>query len=229
MPGATAGLESPAELIDLLLSSQGQPQWDDLVAAYLPQMDYAFFQELTSRIEAAEASEDKAAAESLLHLRTSLLDALDRKSQELRDAEDAASLLIMELLEADDLEAALHQKESELDDVFFMVLARLRQAALARKNEQRAQRLTQLLDKARDVRESRLPPELRLVSRLLRADYPDGSSRLLDESADLVQESLLATYDRYVAQLGDGISPEAKERLAHIREQLVARVEREDA
>ena len=89
----------------------------------------------------------------------------------------------------------------------------LRQTALNRKNESRVQRLTALIEKARDIREERLPPDVRLVSRLLRADYPDGSGRLLEEQRGLVNASLLKTYDRYVGQVGENISEAARQRL----------------
>jgi hypothetical protein len=223
MPAPAPRPANAAELIDTLLKAQGTAQWDDLVADYLPQMDYSFFQDLTGRLEAAEASEDQSVAEPLRQLRTALLEAMDRQNQQLREAEDEASMLIMELLEADDTDAAVREKESQLDDIFFLVLARLRQTALNRKNEGRVGRLTTLIEKARDVREERLPPNVRLVSQLLRADYPVGSGRLLEAQRGLVNDSLLKAFDHYVAQVGENISPEAKDRLAQIRGQIAAK------
>ena len=225
MPAPPPQPSSAAELIDILLDAQGGSQWDDLVSDYLPSMDYGFFQELTQRLEAAQAAEDRSAAEPLEHLRAALLDALDRRNQQAREAEDEASLLIMELLEADDLDAAVREHEPQLDDVFFLVLARLRQTAMNRKNEGRAERLNSLIEKARDVREERLPPDLRLVSRLLRSDYPEGSGKLLEEQRGLVNEGLLTTFDRYVGQVGENISESARERLNQIRGQIAAKAE----
>ncbi|MFO7696540.1 MAG: CpXC domain-containing protein [Anaerolineae bacterium] len=225
MPAAPPQPSSAAELIDILLKAQGGPEWDEVVADYLPHLDYAFFQELTQRLESAQAAEEKSVAEPLEQLRSALLEAIDRQNQQMREAEDEASLLIMELLEADDLDAAVREREAQLDDVFFLVLARLRQTALNRKNESRVERLTALIEKARDVREEKLPPDVRLVSRLLRADYPDGSNQLLEEERGLVNASLLKTYDRYIGQVGENISEAAKERLDQIRGQIAAKVE----
>jgi hypothetical protein len=225
MPAAPPQPSSAAELIDILLKAQGGPEWDEVVADYLPHLDYAFFQELTQRLESAQAAEEKSVAEPLEQLRSALLEAIDRQNQQMREAEDEASLLIMELLEADDLDAAVREREAQLDDVFFLVLARLRQTALNRKNESRVERLTALIEKARDIREEKLPPDVRLVSRLLRADYPDGSNQLLEEQRGLVNASLLKTYDRYIGQVGENISEAAKERLDQIRGQIAAKVE----
>jgi hypothetical protein len=225
MPAAPPQPSSAAELIDILLKAQGGPEWDEVVADYLPHLDYAFFQELTQRLESAQAAEEKSVAEPLEQLRSALLEAIDRQNQQMREAEDEASLLIMELLEADDLDAAVREREAQLDDVFFLVLARYRQTALNRKNESRVERLTALIEKARDIREEKLPPDVRLVSRLLRADYPDGSNQLLEEERGLVNASLLKTYDRYIGQVGENISEAAKERLDQIRGQIAAKVE----
>ena len=213
------------QLIDELLENVGSPEWEDTVSDYLPALDYAFFQALTARIEAAESGDGKADAASLGALREALLDYMDRRSRELREAEDEASLLIMELLESDDLEQTVRERLDDLDDVFFMVLARLRQTAASRGNEARASRLSALLDTARDVREEALPPEIRLVSRLLRADYPGGSGQLLEQNRGLVNTALLNTYDRYIAQSGEGSTQEARERLDSIRGQIAAKIE----
>ena len=225
MPSPPPEPTSASELIDILLEAQGGPQWDDVVEDYLPHMDYAFFQALTERLEAAQAAEDADTAGPLEQLRKALLDAIDRQSKALREAEDAASLLIMELLEAEDLDAAVREREAQLDEVFFLVLGRLRQTAQSRNNEQRAGRLGAILDKARDVREEKLPPDLRLISQLLRANFPEESANLLEEHGTLVTANLLKAFDHYVAQVGDNIGEEAKERLTGIRGQIADRLE----
>ncbi|MGI6368201.1 MAG: CpXC domain-containing protein [Anaerolineae bacterium] len=222
-PGAPPEAKTAEELIDLLLVELGSPQWDHTVEDYLPQLDYAFFQALTARLEAAEAAGKESAA-TLGQLRQALLDALDRHTRRMREAEDEASLLIMEIMEADDMDAAVSEHEAQLDDVFFLVLGRLHQTAVSRNNTARADRLAQLLEKARDARESKLPPLLRLISRLLRSDYPEGSQRWLDEEPELVTDELLRLFDRYVADVSANVGEESRQRLENIRAQVAERV-----
>lgn len=224
VPPMAADAANADELIDLLLKIEDDQAWERTVAQHLARLDYGFFQALTTRLEAAESADDAEAAEKLGRLRQRLLELLDRQSQQLREAEDEASLLIMEMLEAEDLQAAVQEHAEELDEVFFLVLMRLQQTAAQRNNTRRAERLMALLDAAREIREQKLPPELRLVSRLLRADYPDESNRVLEDSRGLLNDELLALYDRYVEQVAETAGEEVRQRLQQIREQIVAKM-----
>ncbi len=223
VPPMSGGSADANELIDLLLGIEDDEAWERTVLQLLPRLDYGFFQTLTERME-AEGAENAEAAEQLGRLRQRLLDLLDRQSQQLRQAEDEASLLIMELLEADDLTAAVQEHADELDEIFFLVLARLQETAAQRNNTRRAERLMRLLEAAREVREQGLPPEMRLVSRLLRAEYPDESNRVLEENRGLLNDELLALYDRYVEQVAKATDEAQRQRLGQIREQIVAKM-----
>ncbi len=224
MSTASSGVVSADELIDLLLETDEGDAWDQMVAVHLHRLDYAFFQTLSSRLEAAEAQEDDKESAALARLREKLLEAFDRQNQRVREAEDEASLLIMEMLEADDQEEAVREHRDDLDEIFFLVLARLHETAVNRDNTRRAERLKALLDTARDIREEGLPPEVRLVSRLLRADYPDESSSVLEEHRGLLNDDLLKVYDRYVEQIKPGIDEDTAERLDQIRDQMAAKI-----
>jgi hypothetical protein len=224
LPQSAPGAATAGELIDRLLEIESDEEWERAASQALPFLDYGFFQTLTERLEQAQESDDTEAAEKLGRLRQRLLDMLDRQSQRYREAEDKASLLIMDMLEAEDLDAAVHEHADELDEVFFMVLARLQQTAVQRNNTRRAERLLSLLDAARGVREEALPPDLRLISRLLRAQYPDESNRVLEEHRGLLNDELLELYDRYVKQVSEGADEAVQERLSQIRQQIVAKL-----
>lgn len=223
-PVATRPPDTAAELIDLLLGVTNDEAWESTAIQHLQHLDYGFFQILTERLESAQERGDTEDAARFERLRQRLLDLLERQSRQLREAEDEASLLIMELLEATDLTSAMSAHADELDEVFFMVLARLQQTAARLSNPARAERLLTLLGVAREVRESKLPPDLRLISRLLRAQYPVESNRVLEDQRDLVSAQLLALYDRYVAQVSDEAGEAERERLAQIRTQIEAKL-----
>ncbi len=224
LPQSTPGAATANELIDQLLEIESDEEWESAAMQLLPYLDYGFFQTLTERLDQAQEANDTEAAGDLEQLRQRLLDLLDRQSQRYREAEDRASLLIMDMLEADDLDVAAREHADELDEVFFMVLARLQQTAVQRNNTSRAERLLSLLDAARRVREEALPPDLRLISRLLRAQYPDESNQVLEEHRGLLSDELLELYDRYVEQVSEGADEAVQERLSQIREQIVAKL-----
>ena len=224
MPQSAPGAATAAELIDQLLEIESDEEWERVAEQALPFLDYGFFQALTELLDQAQDAGDTEAAQKLERLRQRLLDMLDRQSQRYREAEDRASLLIMDMLEAEDLQSAAREHADELDEVFFMVLARLQQTAVQRNNTQRAERLLRLLDAAREVREEALPPDVRLISRLLRAQYPDESNQVLEDHRGLLNDELLEMYDRYVEQVGEGADEAVQERLGQIREQIVAKL-----
>lgn len=224
MPQGATAPNSPEALIEHLLSLGSDEALESAALQHLADLDYNFFQTLTQRLEAAENSGNTEMANKLARLRERLLAVLDRQTQRLREAEDEANLLIMDILEAEDLEAAVREHADKMDDLFFLVLARLRQTAINRGHTRRAERLEQLLETARRVHEERLPADLRLISRLLRAQYPDESNQLLEESRGLLNRQLLETFDRYIAQVESFLDDEARERLRHIRQQMEAKL-----
>lgn len=188
------------ELIDMLSGDEAAKTWRTTIALNRQRLDYGFFQALTARIDAAQAAGDAKTAEALTALRQRILDELDAQNRLVREAEDEASLLVMQLLEAQDVKAAVREHRDEIDDVFLMVVARL-QAAAARRDEARAARLGAILDAALEVIEENLPPAERLMNRLLRTDTLEESNRVLEESRGLLNDGFLTLFDGYVAEL----------------------------
>lgn len=188
------------ELIDMLSGDEAAKTWRTTIALNRQRLDYGFFQALTARIDAAQAAGDAKTAEALTALRQRILDELDAQNRLVREAEDEASLLVMQLLEAQDVKAAVREHRDEIDDVFLMVVARL-QAAAARRDEARAARLGAILDAALEVIEENLPPAERLMNRLLRTDSLEESNRVLEESRGLLNDGFLTLFDGYVAEL----------------------------
>lgn len=188
------------ELIDMLSGDEAAKTWRTTIALNRQRLDYGFFQALTARIDAAQTAGDAKTAEALTALRQRILDELDAQNRLVREAEDEASLLVMQLLEAQDVKAAVREHRDEVDDVFLMVVARL-QAAAARRDEARAARLGAILDAALEVIEENLPPAERLMNRLLRTDSLEESNRVLEESRGLLNDGFLTLFDGYVAEL----------------------------
>ena len=224
MPRSAPQGASYDELVEILSAEEAAKTWRTTVALNRQRLDYGFFQALTARIEAARASGDIDAAQALTSLRQRILDELDAQNRLVREAEDQASLLVMQLLEAQDLRATIREHRDEVDDVFLMVLARLH-AAAARRDEARAAKLAAILDAALEMIEENLPPAERLMNRLLRTETVEEASRVLEESRGLLNDDFLALFDEYVTELERrGQDAALIEHLRQVRGQIQAKI-----
>ena len=223
MPSAAPQGASYDDLVEMLQKAGDGEAWRRTVALNRPRLDYGFFQALTAKIEAAENAGDTDTAKALTQLRQRVLDQLDALNRLVREAEDRASLLIMELSEAEDLEQAVREHVDEIDDVCIVVLGRLQAAARAQDHEERAEKLNAIMNTVVDVFEERLPPDVRLINGLLRAEYPDGTNEVLEEHRGLLDDAFLETFDDYVSDLEER-DQQAVEHLTKVREQVVAKM-----
>lgn len=212
------------ELLDILLQTEPGAAWSEMIALNASRFDYSFFQALTGRIEEAERQGDPSKAQVLSQLRQEILEELEKQRSYLHEAEDEANLLIMELLEADDLGLAVRARRDEIDEVFFAVLSRLHQRAVARHDERRAEQLATLLRSTQEILEELLPTEVRLIGRLLRADYPDGSDAVLNAHRGMLNNEFLRLYDAYSEQITQDRGEPLATKLKDIRGQIVAKM-----
>ena len=224
MPRSAPQSASYDELIDMLSSEDTAKTWRTTIAINRQRLDYGFFQALTARIDAARDAGDTEVAEALTGLRGRILEELDAQNRMVREAEDEASLLVMQLLEAQDLRTAIREHRDEIDDVFLMVTARL-QATAARKDEARAARLGALLEAALEMIEENLPPAERLMNRLLRTSGVEEADRILEESRGLLNDEFLTLYDEYVAELERrGQDADLLDHLRQVRGRIQAKI-----
>ena len=224
MPGTAPEDATYHDLIDMLRRVEPGTAWRTTIALNRARLDYGFFQTLTSEIEAARTADDKDTAEELTELRQRILDEIDTQNKMAREAQDKASLLVMELSEAEDLEAAVRKHHDELNDVFISVLARYQEAARAQEDTARAEKLGTILKAVIDVLDEDLKPDVRLIHKLLLAQYPEGTNAVLEEHRSLLNEAFLASYDRYVDSVKERRDENLLEHLRGTRAQIVAKM-----
>jgi hypothetical protein len=204
------------ELLKRLEATESEEEFDRLVASGRPLLDYAFFQNLTSQIEAAE---DADRANRLKALRTRILDTTAKQDDEARARVQGAGELLKAILEAPDPRAAVQEHLEEIDDAFFLVLNANMQRAEAENRQGLVQALGQVADIVVGLMEDRLPPEVRLVNRLLTAPYPDGTRRLLEGERQLVTPEFLVGLDQVIAELQEAGNQELAEHMQKVKEQ----------
>jgi len=185
-------------------------------------LDYSFFQDLTQRIEAAQANGDDKRAQELTDLRQRVLDVIDRQRQAIQELEDEAHLLVMELLDAPDIVAAVREHKNDLNDFVLTTALRLRQAAQRREDEKRASRLDELVSAILEIVEENLSPRQRLINQLLRADTLEESNDLLEANRNLLDDELVEEIEAYLKELGENEDEyeRTQELVAHLRAAL---------
>ncbi|MEN6479357.1 MAG: CpXC domain-containing protein [Anaerolineales bacterium] len=220
MPQAAPAEASYDEVADLLLAALGTDAWRTNVVLNYERLDYGFFQRLTARIDAAQGEQQQ----RLTELRDQLLQELDEIRQASERAQDEAGLLLMQILEADDLTAAVEEHVAEFDEAFFAVLQRYLRAAQQKGDTARVERLQQVMLAVRNAIEAQLPPPLRLLTRLSRTTSLEESNAVLEENRGLLDDTFLQQFDAYIASAEEHLPQQEIERLRQIRAQAQAKM-----
>ncbi|MCD6519998.1 MAG: CpXC domain-containing protein [Anaerolineae bacterium] len=212
------------EIIDRLLEARGRDVWQPTVALLRPILDYQFFLVLTNKIEQAQKAGDEAEATKLSEFREELLQELDKLDKMVREADEKAAKLIMELSEAEDIEAAVREHAQEINQAFVEVLMAYRSVARSREDEELAKKLDAIWEATSKVIEESLPPEIRLIHKLIQAEHPEGTNAVLEEHRGLLNEDFLKVYDQYVQDLTRTGEHSLVEHLQKVREQIVVKM-----
>jgi hypothetical protein len=184
-------------LLDQLIAAPDADTRQMLITLGRQMLDYAFFQLLTQRIDAA----DDAGKQQLIALR--------KEIQDLRDKVDAASRaflenkvkLIEEIAAASDPLEVARKHVDEMDDVFFSVLQANLQDAERIGDKEALAALERVEQVATQAITERQPPEVQIVNMLLAAEYPHETEKLLNEWKDRVDDRLISVLAQFADQL----------------------------
>jgi hypothetical protein len=175
-------------------------------------LDYAFFQSLTSQIESAAQDDEKA---RLTALRAEVLDVRDRIDEETRVLFEERAALLRDLMLSDDPETLARQRFTELDRAFLSVLASSLDEAEAESNTEAVESLRAIWNLVLRLMEETLPPEIRLLNQLMRAEDETEIEDLLQENRALITEELVRLIEEAESNAREEEAPEAStERLA---------------
>ncbi len=189
------------ELIEDLLPRKDDDGFKAVVAAARPLLDYQFFQTLTGQMEIAQGNGEGERAEQLTELRSRILDMVDELDREAKEAFDRATKLLQQILDSEDVEEAAKENLEQIDGAFLTSLEVNIVAAREARQEEIVERLTGLREHIASLLEARMPPEVRLINRLLSAEGLEERKGLLQEQAELVDEQFLQVMRRVVEDL----------------------------
>lgn len=163
-------------LLEMLLSAPNEDRVTALASLARPALDYAFFQLLTDRTEAASGvDKDKLSA-----LRQRLLEITQEIDQAQQARVTQAAEVLKAIASAKDLDEAVRGSLPLIDEVFLGVLEANLRAATDRGDKATAQRLEQVSERIRAVVRESLPPGLRLAQQLLETREGSQGEALLD-------------------------------------------------
>jgi hypothetical protein len=207
-------------LIEQLIASENKQVREALVTVGRQLLDYAFFQALTARIDAAEAAGDGALKDTLLGLR--------KEVQEIRDQVDARAMevvneratLLRNLLVAEDPREMLTQHLLEIDDVFLGVLNTNIQQATASGRLDVVEKLRGIGDTAIELITEHAPPEIRLVNKLVSAESNEQVVQLLEQERGSLDQDLLELIEHAAEDLKQGGRQDGAQRLHYAAERI---------
>jgi hypothetical protein len=175
-------------LLQLLIEAPSSERVLALSGLARPVLDYAFFQILSERIEAAQGEEKT----RLGLLRQQLLDFTQQldKAREARAAQSAA--LLKSILQAPNLDQALASALPYIDDLFLGILEANLRAARERNDTGTLQRLEEVDRKLREVVEHAMPAGIKLAQKVLDAEDESQAQAILEAEASAIDDQLVS-------------------------------------
>ena len=206
------------QLLNMIVAAE-----DDQLEAYVmagrPLIDYGFYQELTGRIETAQAAGDTATAQRLTSLRERILALTSQLDQASRQMLEEASTFLRDLLQAPDPQTLLQENWDRVDDAFMQVLEMNLEAAMQRGNRPVANRLNAIMQTIMQQMQSAQPPEVQFINELLTTEYPSGTRKLLVERRAELTPDFLAALDEVAGMMEQQGQAEVAKRLRDVRGQ----------
>jgi hypothetical protein len=183
------------KLLDLVIAAPTEIRLRAYVQFIRPGMDYAFFQNLSARIDSA-AGEKK---EQISGIREKLLQFTSEYDEEMAARMQAARQNVETLLQAPNLEEAINENLDAIDELFVQTVQAEQEQARKDGNLDRSSRLAQILT---IIQEAASPPaELELVEQLM--DYVDDDeamNRALEEHVEEITPDLTQVLTSLISQ-----------------------------
>jgi hypothetical protein len=206
-------VKSPEELVDRIMAADDD-EISAIVLAARPALDYAFFEALTKRVDAAQGAEK----ERLTKLRDRLAELTKQLDDAARESVEASVKLLQDIINSPSPRSALHERADEIDDMFMTVLTRNMQAAEQKGDQQLLSRLAMVYDEVMSMMQAGAPPEVQFINELVMAPYPDGTRKLLQENRDAISPELVDLIGQMADQMAEDEGDEAAEMVKRLRD-----------
>lgn len=195
------------EVVDRL-ANVDDSQLEETIAELRPLIDYAFYEALTKRIDAAEQSGDTATAEHLTKRRSQILELVERMDRQAQELFEAGAKVLQSVLEADDPEALMRSQPDMINEAFMLVLDANMGAAERAGARDAVERLVKIRELAIQIAQEALSPEDRFINDLLQAETPQDATKLLRQNVAMIKPELVKRLNELADQFEkDGRKP----------------------
>lgn len=203
-----AGQELTREkLLDLVIKAPNETRLQALVSLARPALDYQFFQLLSDRIDRARGD----GRARLVELRENLLDLTKAIDQQVEARRQVARQLLDTILAAPEVERALAENLSAVDEFFMQEIeVALNQARQQGDLERSAklQKIVQMLEEA-----SEPPAEIGLIEDLLDAESDEKRLAMLDENQEKITPEFLDMLANIMSQVDSSQDDELAQKI----------------
>jgi hypothetical protein len=219
----TAGGVSPDLLLKHVMANRKDLEVvDGLVRAAAPALNYQFFVLLSEKIEKREkAGLD---ATELEALRDHLLSVQQEIETQSRRIVERASQTLQRILSADDVRQAVRDNLDHIDDSFMYILSASIAQAEERGESAKEQALVAVYDAIREVMDSQMPPEIRLLNEIMSLESAEAQREFLNERPEMVTPEFLDLVISVSEQAAESDRPELSKQLAGLRAMIEARM-----
>ena len=198
------------DVLERLLKAQEDFAVDALVTVASPLMDYQFFLLFGQQIEQAEKRKDRAEVQRLRALRDRVLEMQRKQEESTRAVVEDATQLLQSVLQSEDPATVLRARKDDISEAFLAVLSANIEAAARQGAASAVHRLREIWALALDILEEDFPPDIRLINRLLRSEYPEGTRKMLVENRDQLSADLLES----MRQMAENFKAQQQEDMA---------------
>ncbi|HZD11245.1 MAG TPA: CpXC domain-containing protein [Candidatus Binatia bacterium] len=200
---------------------------DALVAMGQAALSYEFFNQLTQEIERQARQKNKEKAKALTGLRQRLLDLHNEMQEQSREILEGAMSTLQDIVDAPDTEEAIRDNLGRIDDTFMYVLSAMIAQNEQQGREEQAEELKHVQDLILAEAERQVPPQIRVINRLLRAESDADQRRILEENRNLLTPELLQMLEALSQEMAtqpDGEATEMVGRINKLKAMVEARI-----
>lgn len=204
-------------LLELVIdASESEVKLATLVSYTRSGLDYGFFQQLTERIQRSTAEKQA----HLTELREKLLNMTHEIDEAIKKEEQAASQVLDELLESENIEEATLEVLPTISEIFLDVLRKRLQDARKADDEGNLEKLQKI---AATIQSVTAPgANIELIETLIQAEDSDAIDKILEENADEVTDEFVQFLQNLMNQnQGQENSQVATEKLRQVYKQTL--------
>jgi hypothetical protein len=201
------------KFVQLITAARDDHHVTSLVTLARPAADYQFFILLTEQIEKSTDEERK----RLENIRTLVLETVQEIDAVAEERARVAAGVLQELLQAEDLPAAVKEHLPSIDQTLLMLMQHNIEAARKEKNEHAASRLEELRATIMQTMHESAPPEIRFVNELLEFETEEDAEQMIKRHAAELNAELLNSMKSAAEQLRAGSRPELADKLDRYR------------